>query len=141
MEKVAYLRLFGIPEIDNVNRKYYERFNCKIIEDTDGSKFKDTFNNLDYDLVTDNRVLANMLMHNIDIDKARKNEIYALPHLVVSKNKDVLSRGLIDRPVLSGYDNDLLLRKCAINSAVEVAVFTTAPICGTIEIMLGIDRR
>lgn len=139
MKKVAYLRLFGIPEIDNVNKKYYERFDCEIIEDTDGSKFDKMFNNLEYDLVIDSRTLVNMLMHNIDIDRASKKEFDYLPHLVVSRNKDKLSRSLTDRSVLSGYDTDFTFRSCAINSQVQAAVFIAISICGNLEIMLGID--
>ena len=77
MEKVAYLRIFGIPEIDNVNRARYKLLKCKIIEDTtcDGEILNWLLNkNLD-SLLLVGTTLTNMIMCKIDTSNLNKDNV------------------------------------------------------------------
>ena len=81
MKKIAYLRIFGIPEIDNINRAKYKLLECKVIEDkTFDGEIIDWLlkNNLD-SLLLNNTTLANMIMCKIDnynITKENINDVF-----------------------------------------------------------------
>lgn len=135
MEKVAYLRIFGVPEVDNVNRKYYEGLNCKVIEDNDGSKFESTINNTDYDVVIDIRTVANMLMYNINLDNLDNREM--LPLNAACRNRDWLRRVLINRKGLSRYD-DSFMKSSAVSSDIECAQYFATVQASNLEVMLEI---
>lgn len=87
MGDIAYLRIFGIPEIDNVNRARYKMMHCEIIEDTDcsGEKITELFKHNRQALVFNNTTFANMLMCTINIKELNKDNIDDMFH-VISNN-------------------------------------------------------
>lgn len=133
MEKVAYLRLFGIPEIDNVNKKYYSKLGVRVIEDTDGSKFNEVFNNTNYDIVIDPRTLAIMLLHTVDVSKIDGSYENSPYRYAISK-RDEFARRLCSRDGLSSY-NEAYDKRSAISSDIDCALFRVVGIADDIELM------
>lgn len=87
MGDIAYLRIFGVPEIDNVNRARYMMMHCEIIEDTDcsGEKLTELFKHNRQALVFNDTTFVNMLMCTINIKELNKDNIDSMFH-VISNN-------------------------------------------------------
>lgn len=133
MEKVAYLRLFGIPEIDNVNKKYYSKLGVRVIEDTDGSKFNEVFNNTNYDIVIDPRTLAIMLLHTVDVSKIDGSYENSPYRYAISK-RDEFARRLCSRAGISHY-NEAFDKSSAVSSDMTCALLKVVHLADEIELM------
>lgn len=89
MKKIAYLRIFDITEIDNINRARYKMMHCEVFEDTDcsGEKLTELFKNYKDDLVLNNITFANMLMCTINIKELNKDNIDDMFHAIYDNCK------------------------------------------------------